>query len=84
MKQGKLFIALTTVALFSACGDPTIQKGLKEHYCAQPRPKICPFNYHPVCAKPLNKTYSNGCLACSDKRVSSFSLGACKEKESDD
>ncbi len=49
--------------------------------CKDPRPQICTLNYLPVCATTKNekeKTYANGCTACSDKTVVSYREGACE------
>ncbi len=60
--------------------------------CSEPRPRICTYDYKPVCASrdtgircvttpcpsTENITYSNGCAACSDKRVISYQPGSCE------
>jgi len=49
--------------------------------CNEPRPQICTLNYLPVCATTKNakeKTYANGCSACSDKNVINYCEGACE------
>lgn len=49
--------------------------------CKDPRPQICTLNYLPVCATTNNakeKTYANGCTACSDKNVVSYREAACE------
>ena len=60
--------------------------------CSEPRPQICTHDYKPVCASrdtgircvttpcptTENITYSNGCAACSDKRVISYQSGSCE------
>ena len=60
--------------------------------CSEPRPQICTHDYKPVCASrdtgircvttpcptTENITYSNGCAACSDKRVISYQPGSCE------
>lgn len=59
--------------------------------CTDPRPQLCTMEYAPVCATrdtgircvtapcPSSelKTYSTGCTACSDPKVSSWVKGAC-------
>ena len=50
--------------------------------CEDPRPQVCTMDYRPVCATLAdgsNKTYSNGCGACSDPNVSSWVEGECSE-----
>lgn len=49
--------------------------------CKEPRPQLCTLNYQPVCATTKNtkeKTYANGCSACSDKNVINYREGACE------
>ena len=59
--------------------------------CTDPRPQLCTMEYAPVCAtrdtgvrcitapcpSSEQKTYSTGCTACSDAKVSSWVQGAC-------
>ena len=59
--------------------------------CTEPRPQACTMEYAPVCAtrdtgvrcitapcpSSEQKTYSTGCTACSDAKVSSWVQGAC-------
>lgn len=50
--------------------------------CTDPRPQMCTMNYLPVCAtlkSQANKTYSNGCGACSDADVQYYVAEACPE-----
>jgi hypothetical protein len=81
-----LLLALTT----SSCAGTTAA-GHVPVVCSEPRPQICTHDYNPVCAtrntglnsvttqQPTteNKTYSNGCSACSDKNVISYRPGSC-------
>jgi hypothetical protein len=49
--------------------------------CKEPRPQICTQDYRPVCGQLMDggvKTYSNGCSACSDKKVKGYREGACE------
>jgi hypothetical protein len=49
--------------------------------CPEPRPQVCTQDYRPVCAKLKDgsiKTYSNGCIACTDPAVTGFREGACE------
>lgn len=62
--------------------------------CENPRPDVCQQSYVPVCADrdtgircikapcPSEEkvTYSNNCMACSDKKVYGYIRGACEEK----
>ena len=50
--------------------------------CKEPRPQICTMDYTPVCGMHKDhsaKTYSNGCGACSNARVISWTKGECPE-----
>jgi hypothetical protein len=79
-------ILLFTVILslfFVGCNKKGVIKNIKninqqKRFCKNPRSKICPMIYMPVCGKPTYKTYSNGCVACSDKKVNYFTQGKCK------
>jgi len=59
--------------------------------CTDPRPQVCTMEYAPVCAtrdtgvrcittpcpSTEQRTYSTGCNACSDDKVSGWVQGAC-------
>ena len=48
--------------------------------CTDPRPQLCTMDYRPVCAKKSDgtqKTYANGCGACSDPEVLEYLAGEC-------
>ena len=47
--------------------------------CKDPRPEICPTIYEPVCGKPINETFSNGCFACMNEEVKFYIIGECKK-----
>ncbi len=50
--------------------------------CTDPRPQVCTMDYRPVCAQledGSNKTYANGCTACSDQLVTAYIEGICKK-----
>ena len=50
--------------------------------CEEPRPQMCTMDYRPVCGTTLSgeeKTYSNGCSACSETSVLSYVPGECPE-----
>ncbi len=84
----KLFYSRRTfffiaVLLASACGSPQqLQTAKMEPVnCPEPRPEMCTMDYNPVCGNLSDgtfKTYSNGCNACSDPKVASYSQGECK------
>jgi len=80
------WIALLATALFlSACAaDPQKQPeaaalGMTE--CENPRPEICTMDYTPVCGQLISgeeKTYANGCSACSVTNVIGYKAGECQ------
>ena len=42
----------------------------------------CTMQYDPVCgvsSEGVEKTYPNGCAACSDRAVASYRAGACSD-----
>jgi hypothetical protein len=50
--------------------------------CEEPRSQACTRDYRPVCAvlqDGSEKTYSNGCTACADVKVSTWTEGPCPE-----
>ncbi len=65
----------------------------KPTLCTDPRPQVCTMDYRPVCAtrdtgircvttpcpSAEKRTYSNGCGACSDPKVSGYVPEACPE-----
>lgn len=72
--------------ILMGCSSVTETKNIKTSEskittCKEPRPQICTLNYLPVCATTKNakeKTYANGCTACSDKNVVNYREGACE------
>ncbi len=57
----------------TASGDPITA-------CEAPRPEACAMHYDPVCGvlkSGVKRTYSNGCVACSDHEVTGYRAGAC-------
>ena len=55
--------------------------------CAEPRPEACTMQYDPVCGEMTDgrsKTYSNACVACSDRLVTGYLKGACGTQGSPD
>ena len=58
--------------------EPTEIPGLS--LCTDPRPEVCTQNYAPVCGvheDGSRRTYSNGCMACSNAEVVGSLPGAC-------
>ena len=73
------------VVLLSACATSSQDEtalAVATQVCEEPRPQVCTMDYRPVCASLADgsvKTYSNGCSACGDAAVSSWTEGACPE-----
>ena len=84
MNKGVFWIVLMA-SLMVACGSSQSGPGRvpqeRLHRCPDPRPEICTMDYNPVCAAIGDEVqaFSNGCTACSDKKVKGFYLGACPE-----
>ena len=82
-----IFWIVLMASLLVACGSSGPKSGRvpqqQLHRCPDPRPEACTMNYNPVCAAIGDdvQTFSNGCSACSDKKVKGFYLGACPEAE---
>ena len=84
-----VFWIMLMASLMVACGSsaPKPGRGPQEqlHRCPSPRPEVCTMDYNPVCAAigDETQTFSNGCSACSNKKVKGFYLGACPEPTQD-
>jgi hypothetical protein len=75
-----IFIGLLSV---TACGSTQqpLAINMESIKCPEVRPEMCTMDYNPVCGSSSDgssKTYSNGCNACSDPKVTSYSQGECK------
>ncbi|MFC1657558.1 hypothetical protein ACFL2P_03195 [Candidatus Moduliflexota bacterium] len=73
----------TAILFLSACGSTQQPLTIKTESlkCPEVRPEMCTMDYNPVCGYLSDgsfHTYSNGCNACSDPKVISYSLGECK------
>ena len=93
MKIVVKIMILLTVNFISSCSNTDTSRLDEPIHCKSPRPELCSMDYNPVCATRDNgvrcvttpcastetATYSNGCSACSDKKVYSYVLGECKE-----
>ncbi len=89
-----LFLALATTSCAGTIDQEAIGVDNEPVVCTDPRPQICTHDYNPVCATrdtgvrcvttpcPTTEeiTYSNGCAACSDKRVISYQPGSCEAR----
>jgi hypothetical protein len=79
----KKSIIVVTILFVSACGSTQQPHSveMKSTKCPELRPELCTMDYNPVCGNLPDgtfKTYSNGCNACSDQKVTSYSQGECK------
>ena len=66
--------------LLGSCSTHGSELESTDTRCSDPRPEMCTREYVPVCGNREDgstKTYGNGCTACSDPSVVSFSSGAC-------
>ena len=89
-----LFLALATTSCVGTTDKEAIAATNEAVVCTEPRPQICTHDYNPVCATrdtgircvttpcPTTEeiTYSNGCAACSDKRVISYRPSSCEAR----
>ena len=87
---------IQTVAVAPA-GEVKKSEAAKPTACTNPRPQACTTDYRPVCAtrdtgircvsapcpSSEKRTYSNGCGACSDPKVSGYVPEACAEETPD-
>lgn len=83
---------IPTVAVAPDQGGREVEQA-KPVACTDPRPQACTMDYRPVCAtrdtgircvttpcpSTEKRTYSNGCGACSDPKVSGYVPEACPE-----
>ena len=83
--MGKLsffIVLLLTLLTVNVMAEKKQSAEMEFTACKEPRPQMCTRDYRPVCAKlddGSRKTYSNGCTACTDPKVTSYYQGACKE-----
>ena len=86
-----LFLAFSAIANES---DQTLTEETPYTRCENPRPEVCNQSYQPICADrdtgvrcikapcPQARekvTYSNNCMACTDKKVYGYWNGACAD-----
>ncbi len=79
-------LGVLVLALVVGCAGP--QQGAtgeaQVQPCTDPRPQICTLDYSPVCGVLGNqerKEYSNGCGACADPAVTSYTAGPCQGED---
>jgi hypothetical protein len=78
-----VLFTLSTLVTFAGCAssEPPTPEAPVVQVCEEPRSPMCTMDYRPVCAQlreaSIEKTYSNGCTACSDAEVVSYVDGAC-------
>ncbi len=90
MKKG-LILAVILIIVFGGAlayffigspdnGGDIYDGGLKRNYCPETRGEICIQIYDPVCgwnSDGVIRTYSNDCVACSDRNVLYWTAGEC-------
>ena len=83
MKFYGSLILTGTLVFFAACSTADVS-GQKEeapmNQCKDPRPQMCTMDYRPVCGISKDgskKSYSNGCMACSNLKVVEYYHGTC-------
>lgn len=83
MKGKLLIIILILVASITGCTTVNTNKAANNIVvCETPRSQICTMDYRPVCGLitgKQTKTYSNGCVACSNPIVISYTEKACDD-----
>jgi hypothetical protein len=93
MKQREaVFLVAAWLAIAAGCGaSPTATKAVGDvdpiTLCEEPRPEVCTMNYLPVCGALEGggtKTYSNACVACSDRAATGYHEDACAAQGSQD
>jgi len=76
------FAALVFLTGPGLAGEDSMQNKKTATVCEEPRPQVCTMDYRPVCGNLADgsvKTYSNGCGACGDAKVTSWVEGECPE-----
>jgi len=93
MKIVAQILILLTINFIISCSSTATSRSDDDIKCIHPRPEICAMDYNPVCAIQDNAvrcvttpcssaelvSYSNGCSACADKNVISYTSGECKK-----
>ena len=79
-----IIVTSVCLALFAcATGDSENSMAAADAtVCEAIRPQVCTMDYRPVCARREDGstgTYSNGCSACADIKVTSWIADACPE-----
>lgn len=85
---------VTYVEKISSPGEGDVPSGGTEIVLCDPseRPAVCAQIYEPVCGlvqvecittpcNPVPQTFPNGCSACSNERVVSYTPGACETEQ---
>ncbi len=68
--------------LLSACSSSDVKHGKQLTVCPAERIQVCTREYRPVCGAHVqgrDRTYSTGCVACSNPEVTSYREGICKK-----
>jgi len=78
---GIILILISCTNIGCVASSNNISKDNSYILCEEPRPELCTMEYVPVCGKLIDgnlKIYSNGCSACSDKKVIGYKSGPCQ------
>lgn len=71
-----MLVIFAMILLIACTPEQTREPRPGEQICTGARPEVCMQVYEPVCGDN-ERTYSNGCVACSDAAVSSYVDGEC-------
>ncbi|MEN8210210.1 MAG: hypothetical protein ABFR31_00710 [Thermodesulfobacteriota bacterium] len=78
---GIILISVSYTNIGCVASSKSISSDNSYILCEDPRPELCTMDYVPVCGKLIDgslKTYSNGCSACSDKKVIGYKPHPCQ------
>jgi len=70
------------ILLLSACGSNDVKSDNKLTVCPSERVQVCTREYRPVCGVHVqgrDRTYSTGCMACTNPEVKGYREGTCKK-----
>lgn len=88
MVQEYMNIKLLSIFLcttITACSANIEKTSAAVVICKDPRPQMCTRDYRPVCGLISDskvKTYSNGCSACGEAKVLSYTEDVCSDNSS--
>ena len=77
-----LIVASLSLGACASAAPDKVQVATGATICEEPRSQACTRDYRPVCVTLQDgseKTYSNGCTACADAKVTAWLEGPCPE-----